>query len=93
VFFVLDIVVGDNWQMVLQKEPCSKCMVVEINELLPGVDIAEQGGDEGKDILYRTNMGQETNGECGEKILTTNVQCFDAKLQMVCENNGSKVEG
>ncbi len=92
VFFVSDIVVGGDWQMVLQKKPCSKRVVVEADELLLGMDIAEQGGDEGKDMVYKTNMGQINNGEGGEKILATDVQHFDAELQKVCENNDSKVE-
>jgi hypothetical protein len=33
-------------------------VVVEADELLLGVDIAKQGGDEGKDMVYRTNVGQ-----------------------------------
>ncbi len=67
-------------------------MVVEANELLLGVDIAEQGGDEGKDMVYRTNMWQINNGEGGEEILTMNVQRFDAKLQRVCEDDDFEVE-
>ncbi len=78
--------------MVLPKEPRSKCVVVEANELLLGMDIAEQGGDEGKDMVYRTNMGQINNGEDGEEILTMNVQRFDAKLQRVCEDDDFEVE-
>jgi hypothetical protein len=77
---------------VLPKEPRSKCVVVEANELLLGMDIAEQGGDEGKDMVYRTNMGQINNGEDGEEILTMNVQRFDAKLQRVCEDDDFEVE-
>ncbi len=91
-FFVSNVVVGGNWQVVLQKEPCSKCVVVEADELLLGVDIAKQGGDEGKDMVYRTNMGQINNGEGGEEILATDVQRFDAKSQRVCEDDDSKVE-
>jgi hypothetical protein len=30
------------------------------------MDIAEQGGDEGEDMVYRTNMGQVNNGEVGK---------------------------
>jgi len=67
-------------------------VVVEANELLLGVDIAEQGGDEGKDMVYRTNMWQINNGEGGEEILTMNVQRFDAKLQRVCEDDDFEVE-
>jgi hypothetical protein len=51
VFFVSDIVVGSNWQVVLQKEPRSKHVVVEADKLLLGVDIAKQGGDESKDMV------------------------------------------
>jgi hypothetical protein len=78
--------------VVLPKEPRIKCVVVEANELLLGVDIAEQGGDEGKDMVYRTNMWQINNGEGGEEILTMNVQRFDAKLQRVCEDDDFEVE-
>ncbi len=90
--FVLDIVGSGNWQVVLQKEPHNKCVVVEVDELLLGVDIAEQGGDEGKDMVDRTKMKQINNGEGGEEILATDVQRFDAELQRVCEDNDYEVE-
>jgi hypothetical protein len=51
--------------VVLQKEPNSKHVVVEANELLLGMDIGEQGCDEGEDLVSQTNMGQTNNGEGG----------------------------
>jgi len=47
---------------------------LKLDELLLGVDISEQGGDEGKDMVYETNMGQINNGEGGEEILATYAQ-------------------
>jgi hypothetical protein len=73
VFFVLDIIVGGNWQMVLQKEPCSKRVVAEIDELLLRVDIIEQGGDKGEDMVYRTKMGQVY--QWGEWGRSTSYEC------------------
>ncbi len=43
--------------MVLQKELHSKCVVAEIDELLLGVDVGEQGCDEGEDLVSQTNIG------------------------------------
>jgi hypothetical protein len=65
---------------------------LKLDELLLRVDISEQGEDEGKDMVYKTNMGQINNGEGGEEILATDVQCFDAKLQRVCEDDDFEVE-
>jgi hypothetical protein len=76
VLLVLETIVGGNWQMVLQKEPRSNHVVAKANELLLGMDIAEQGGDEGEDMVYKTNMGQVNNGEGGE-VLTMDVRCLD----------------
>jgi hypothetical protein len=84
VFFVLDTIASGDWRVVLQKEPRNKHMVAEIDELLLGMDIAKQGGDEGKERVYRTNMGQANNEEGGEEVLSIDVQCHDAKLQRVC---------
>jgi len=75
-----------------KKEPRNKSVVVGANGLLLGVDIAEQGGDQGKDMVYRTHMGQINNGEGGEEILVMDIQCFDAELQKVCEDDDSEVE-
>ncbi len=75
--FVSDTIANDNSQMVLQKEPCSKCVVAKADELLLGMDIVEQGGDEGKVMVYRTSMGQVNHGEGGE-VLTMDFQRLDA---------------
>jgi hypothetical protein len=77
-FFFWDTIVSGDWRVVLQKEPCRKRVVVETNELLLGLDIAEQGGDEGKEMVYKTNMGQANNEEGGEEVLVADVQHIDA---------------
>jgi hypothetical protein len=41
---------------------------LKLDELLLGVDVSEQGGDEGKDMVYKTNMGQITMGKVGKKF-------------------------
>ncbi len=50
--------------------------MAKTDELLLGMDIAKQG-DEGEDMVYRTNMGQVNNGEGGE-VLAMDVQHLDA---------------
>ncbi len=91
-FFVSDSIVGGDWRVVFQKEPRSKHMVAEVDELLLEMDTAKQGGDEGEQMVYRTNMGQVNNEEGGEEVLVVDVECLDAKLQQVCEDDDYEVE-
>lgn len=59
--------------MVISKWCCKNSYVtnvwcLKLDELLLGVDVSEQGGDEGKDMVYKTNMGQITMGKVGKKF-------------------------
>ncbi len=67
-----------QWQLVngVAKRTTQQTCVAKADELLLGMDIAEQG-DEGEDMVYRTNMGQVNNGEGGE-VLAMDVQHLDA---------------
>jgi hypothetical protein len=78
--------------VVLQKELHNKCVVAEIDELLLGVDVGEQGCDEGEDLVSQTNMGQTNNGEGGEEVLVMDVERLDAKLQRVFEEDDYEVK-
>jgi len=52
-------------------------LVAKGDELLLGMDITKRDGDEGEDMVYRTNMGQVNNGEGGE-VRAMDIQRLDA---------------
>jgi hypothetical protein len=62
-FFVVDTIIGVDWQMVVQNEPCSRHAMVETNELMLGVDIGGEEHGLGVELGYENNIGQEYNGE------------------------------
>ncbi len=52
-----DRISGGDWLVVLQKEPQAKHMVVEIEELLLGMDIGGVEGILGVDMGHEHNIG------------------------------------
>jgi hypothetical protein len=83
VFFVQDIVIrGNDWQVVLQKEPCVECVVAKVEELLLGMDIDGEEGGLGANVGHDNNIAQLYNEEGGEEAFTIEVEGVDAKLLM-----------
>jgi len=61
--------------VVLRKEPHNEHVVVEVDELLLGMDnVEEQGSDEGEELVSHTNMGQTNNGEGNKEVLAMDVE-------------------
>jgi hypothetical protein len=79
--------------MVLQKEPQTKHVVVETEELLLRMDIGGSKGILGVDMGHEHNIGQVNGGEGGEEVLVVKVERLDTKLCMGETNYDFEVEG
>jgi hypothetical protein len=63
---------------VLQKELHAKLVVLEVEELLLGVNIDGEGGGLVVDVGLNNNIAQLYSGEGGEEVLVVKVECVDA---------------
>ncbi len=63
--------------MVLKKEPRNKCVVVEVERFLLGMDVGGKKDGLGVELGYEHNIGHEYNGE---EVLPIEVECLHVEL-------------